>query len=511
MVLPKQPHKATAADPEAINSSGRHGGPGDRDKRGELGTVIDYQSDTYTATVRTNRGRTLTGVPRMRSSPGDIASLTPGTEVLLNYDYGAPFIMGILASPAGKQQDGTRFSVTDVEGYGGQGLNKNENTAVGNYRLAAEPDDTMPGDWVHVGDEGNSIGVLSGGVNVIKSGALSQVRTHLLNDLVEVICRNYRHISDMGEFTVQNNNGRIGMRFRGGSDQQTEAGPDEENWTIKFDLGAEGDMLNFELCTPLGQTIFKLHVDADGRCELYGLNGVSINSGQQNGGTSSEENTGNKIRTVGENQTTTIGGTETKTVGNNAKTTVYNDIETSAGNDVRTQALRDHALSAGRNMFVAVQGSLLGDAMVFDIATGNWVVNIGSATSLNPLSGFEMNTFAGDMAFNSTAGGNFTLKSLLGNFETTTKKAVVSTNMIPDSVILGGPVLSSHLVKFEELQSLLLMLFSILDTHVHLENGTAVAAGIPVLGATGTPVVPFSPMLTPLVALLRSITSGVAL
>lgn len=512
MSLPKQPHKATPSDHEAMSpAGGRHGGVGDRHRHGETATVISYQSDTYTATVRTNKGRILKGLPRLRSSPGDIAPLEQGTEVLINYDYGAPFILGVLASPAGRPTDVSKHSVTDVEGFGGQGLNKSDELTGGNYRLGSEPDDVMPGDWAQVGTDGNLLGVLAGGVNVIKSGALSQIRTHLINDLVEIISRNYRHITDMGEFTVQNNNGRINLRFRGASDQKTEAGPDEENWTIKFDLGSEGDLFNLELCTPKGQTLFRMHVDSDGKCELYGLNGVSINSGSQNGTTSSEETTGNKIRTVGGNHTVAIEGSDTCTVKNSVNTTVYNDLNTSAGNDVRTQALRDHAISAGRNMYVSVQGSLLGDAMVYDIVSGDWVVNIGSAISPNPLSGFKMSTFSGDMQFESTAGGNYSISSLLGELKSTTRKATISTNMLPDSVVLGGGILASHLVKFEQLQAHLATLYSLLDTHIHVENGTAVAAGIPVFGVSGPPVIPFTPILSPSVLTFKSITSGVSL
>lgn len=510
-MLPKQAFRATATDPNSPLNDTRHGTIGDQHIRGEHATVINYQADTYTATLRTSRGRVLTNVPRMRSNPGDIVALEQGTEVLLNYDYGFPFILGVLASPTGIPSDVARHSVTDVEGFGGQGLNKKTSDSGGNYRLASEPDDIMPGDRVVMGTEGNHLGILTGGVNVLKSSALSQIRTHLINDLVEIFSRNYRHITDMGEFTIQNNDGRINMRFRGGSDQRTEAGPDEEKWTIKFDLGSEGDLFNLELSTPTGQTLFKFHVNSDGQCEIYGVNGVSINSGAANGGTSSEESTGNKRHKISGNVTTEIGGDSVATIEGNATTTVLNDQVTSAGNDIRSQALRDHATSAGRNVYVAVQGNPLGDAMVYDISAGNWVVKIGSATSLNPLSGFDMTTFSGNMAFNSTAGGNFKVTSLLGNLEATIKKAIISTNAIPDSVILGGNVLASHIVKFEQLEQHLLQLYNLLDNHIHLETGTSSAAGIPVVGTSGPPVVPFAPLLQPQTITFKSLTTGVTL
>jgi len=480
-------------------------------RAGEFGIVVTYQADNYTATVRTSAGRTLTGVPRLRSSPGEIAPLAPGTPVLLNFDYGAPFILGVLSAPLGNDPADNKFSLTDTEGFGGQGLNKTALDTGSDYRNAQEPSDVVPGDWVQLGSNGNSIGVLAGGVNVMRSTPLAQIRTHLINDLVEIISRNFRHITDMGEFTVQNNDGRINMRFRGGSDQRSEAGPDEENWTIKFDLGAEGDLLNFELCTPEGQTLFRFHVDSEGKCEIFGINGVAIHSGNLTGGTAVETVTGNKRQSFLGNHETEVSGTQKHTVRGGVETNVLGDHTLSAGNDVRTQALRDYGLSAGRNMYVAVQGNDTGESLIFDIASGNYFVNIGGVNSPNPKSGFTMKTFAGDMNHESTAGGNFNITSLLGILQSKTRKAVLSTNNIPDSVILGGSALTSHIVKYEQLEQHLMLLYQLLDTHVHVEQGTATAGPFPVVGVSGMPVVPFSSVLNSLIITLKSLTTGVAL
>jgi len=494
---------------------GRHGGVGDRGNRGEIGTVIACQPDTYTSDVRTASGRVLNGIPRMRSSPGDIVHLEIGTEVLLNFDYNTPIILGVLSTPSGTPTDTNKHSIDDTEGFGGQGSNKSSEFTHGNYRLAHEPDNMMPGDWTRLGTDGNCVGVLAGGVSTLRSTPMSQIRTHMFNELVEIFSRNFRHVTDMGESTILNNNGRVTWRFRGGSDQRTEAGPDEQKWTIKMDLGAGDDFFNFELCTPNQQTLFNIKVTGDGQCEIYGLNGVSINSGSQSGGTSSEESTGDKIRYIGGSVTENIEGSNTKVIKGNSEETVNNDVRVSAGNDINHNATRDYGVSAGRNMAVSVMGPLtnpVGTAMSYNIFTGNWVVDIGGPLSPNPLSGFSMTTFAGDMEFNSLAAGNFKVDSPLGKLETTTRKAVVSTNMLPDSVILGGSVLSSHLVKYEQLDLHLKVLYSLLDTHVHLENGTSFAAVIPVIGVSGTPPPGyFSSILSPTTLAFKSITTGVSL
>jgi len=506
-LLPQQIN-ASSRDPNATTDGGRHGGVGGHARSGEYGTVISYNADTYTSTVHTRRGA-MTGVPRLRSTPGQISALEPGTEVLVSYEFGDPIILGIVTRLNNQASNTTPFSVADVGGFGGEGQNKDLLGTGGNYRLPSEPTSCMPGDWVQTCADGNMIGVLAGGMNVVRSGAFSQIRTHLLNDLVEIISRNYRHVTDMGEFTIKNNDGRINMSFRGGSDQKTEAGSDEENWSIKFDLGSEGDMLNLELCTPKGQTLFRFHVDADGQCEIYGINGVSINSGSAANGVSSEESTGNKAKKIQGSQTTVISGSDTLNVGGNAKTSVTGDYAVNAGNDLSSNAVRDYGISAGRGLFVAVQGSTLGDAVVFDIDSGDWVVDIGGPTSLNPTSGYKMTTWAGNMEFLSMAAGNFEVTSLLGQLKARTLKTILSTNNLPDSVVLGGDSITGHIVKFEQLQAHLLHLYGLLDLHTHPITGTA--GPFPVVGNALPPLVPFTPQLSAEIINMRSVTSGVAL
>lgn len=499
---------STPRDPNATGT-GRHGGTGDQHHRGEFATVISFQADTYAATVRTERGRTLNGVPIRRSSPGELITYPAGTEVLVSYEYGPPIIMGVISTPAGRHANTPTYNVTSgINGFGGQGDDKDTLNAAGNFRQAQEPTDLMPGDYGTIGQDGNLIATLEGGVNVIKSSPLSQIRTHKIGDLVEIFSRNYRHVTDMGEFKIQNNDGRINMSFRGASDQRSEAGPDEENWTVRMDLGSEGDMFNFELCTPQGQTMFKLHVDSDGAAELFSINGLSLGSGSRSGGSHNEEHTGDSSRLLSGNRTTNITGDETKNIGGTASTTVDGDNEANVGNDHRVQALRDIAIGAGRNMNVAVQGGEGNDALVFDVEDGHWTVNVGSASA--PDSGINFNTFRGDYTFTSQAGGDYVVETRTGNVLTTSTTAKFVTGQ-PDSVVLGGDSIKSHLVKWEELQKHLQTLYNLFDKHIHRHEGTAVAAGMfPVSGVSGMPLVPMSPSQNPDIINLKSVVAGVS-
>jgi len=510
-LLPSANQHATTSDPNSTQRGrGRHGGSGAHSRRGEFGTVISYQSDRYTATVRTERGRTLTGVGRVRNAPGEVIPLSPGTEVLISHDYGLPVIMGVLAIPASSNAGSESFAVTDDTDalfVGGDGVNQGGITTHGNFRGAHEPRDVIPGDWVQMGEDGNVLGVLGGGVNVIKSSALCQIRTHLVNELVEIFSRNYRHITDMGEFSVTNDEGRVNMRFRGASDEATEASPEEENWTIKMDLGSEGDLFNFELCTPQGQTLFKLHVDSEGGAEIFGINGVALTSGSRAGGTNAQETSGSQQNTIGGDRTADVRGSDTLSVGTNQSIQITSDQETNIGNDYRIQALRDMALGSGRNVSVVVQGGEGDNALTFDVEDGNWVVDMGSAT--NQDSGINFKTFGGNMKFETQTGGDFEFESRTGNLKTTTNTAKIITGT-PNSVVLGGDSLASNLVKFQELQSLLMSLFTKLDTHVHPAGAMVAAGTMAVTGMSAPPAVPIGAPLNGQIIQLKSVVAGVS-
>lgn len=481
------------------SGSGRQGGTGDRSKRGEFATVTYYASDNHTAIVRTETGRVHNGVPRLRSTPGEVVPLPVGTEVLVSYDYGPPIIMGVLTMPASNNSETSSYSITDEEGFGGEGLNKTT-VPSGNFRNAAEPRDLIPGDWSQVGEEGNAFALLGGGTNVMRSSSLAQIRTHLINDLVEIISRNFRHVTDMGEFNITNDDGRINMSFRGATDQRSEAGPDEENFTIRMDLGAIGDIFNLEFTTPQGQTLFKFHVDAEGACEIFGINGINIASGSRIDGTHTEEHEGNSSRTVGGSRTTSTLGDTTTTIGANLTEEISTDVITTIGNDWRTQVLRDVAIGAGRGMSVTVQGPEIpgGTAMTYDIENGDWVVDIGGLTS--PLSGFEMKTFTGDIVHESTAGGTLLNATLAGFINNQSLGFNADTSFLPDSVVLGGPFLVSHVVKWEELFAYLSALHIAIDLHTHPVTGPV----------SGPPTVPVGSPLQGMLATFRSLVAGVA-
>ena len=481
-------------DPNSTHTGpSRHGGLAPNTHAAELGTVVAADPRRMSYTVRTSRGRNLPGVPRIRYAPSDLTVLPIGTTVVMRYDLGLPTIDGVLTLPATPATD-TGIPVTGVEGSS----QLTTDYSTGGYRAPGEPADLYPGDTVSANQSGAAVGILEGAVALLKGSNAAQLRAFGLNDLVEIISRNFRHVTDMGIWEVKNRDGRVNLSFRGASDQRNESGATEENWTIRFDLGSEGDLFDFRLTTPQGQTLFRFHVDSDGRCEIFGADGVVTQSGNRNGEPHIEEHGGDSRSLVHGSRVVTTEGDTTTTVSGSSTTTVDGNATHLAGRDSSMAAVNDIGIAAGRNMSISATGARQGDdALRVVVQGGDYATEVGQTSY--PTAEYKLSTLRGNIAFRSSMGGNFTVESLTGNLHAKTKKAILET-LENDSVVLGGHALVSHVAKYEQLEQLLRALFQLHDTHTH---------PIPTGGSSGVPVVPMASILAGMLAAIKSIRVGV--
>lgn len=462
------------ADPNSTHTApDRHGGVGRTNGAAELGTIVSVDAQRYSYTVRTMRGRALPGLPRKRSSPSDLTLLPVGVTVIVRFDLGTPYIDGVLDIPADNPTD-AGIPTTGVGNASTSDFLASSQT--GNYRANNEPSDMIPGDYLIGNASGARVGVLEGGVAMLMGSGLAAVRAHLLKDLVEIISRNYRHISDMGEFKIENKDGRVNMSFRGASDQASESGADEQNWTIRLDLGSVGDMFNFELTTPEGQTLFRMHVDSDGRCTIFGLDGVVLQSGARHGEASVNEQGGNAENIVRGDRTDTVDGAFTTNVGSDAAATVSGNCTTSCGGDHTTATVRDYGVSAGRDVSVTAA-----KAMTTNVLDGDSKTVVGQTTK--PNGRYSVETLRGRILLKSLQGGNIEFETQTGTITNTSRKFVAKTNG-SDSVILGGDALVAHITRFEQFETLVRAFMSAHDTHTHTVSGAT--SSPPVVGMTAT-------------------------
>lgn len=427
---------------------------------GDKGFITEVFPATHSYTVQTDMSGLLQGVQRLTQSPGDKTLLQVGTLVAINYCYGPPVIAGVMMYSTPVENEQTPTSITGVEGRGADDpVYKNPGAA--NYRPEGTPRDLSPNDWSQNSSSGNLIGVLDGGVNIMKSTDFAQIRTHLLNDVVEIISQRFRHVTGMGFSEYKDEGGRTSYVFRGGSDQTTECGSDQENWTIRFDLGDAGDLFKLELSQPDGTSAFRVHVSPDGKADLFAAKGFNWNSGDE----STSKNLSNEISEIKGNADKLIRGKETRTVYGERNTVISANDSKSVGNDVVESMMRHFTKSVGgqaKYTFVGgnpATATPLNDALAFEIVNGSWKVNIGDPTSLaNPaaLAGFDLKTFMGDISMEASVAGNVNFKTLLGDakLETLAGLATLKTsagiaNVDGTSVNLGpvGPSFANPVVK----------------------------------------------------------------
>lgn len=425
--------------------------------RGFQGTITDINPDTQTYTVAISTGDNIAnqeGIGRITQSPGDTRILPVGTRVALSTEFGEIFIVGVIPYTGNRGNNENRINLTGISGTGGEDPLYTNRTDAANYRTKNVPHDLGSNDWAEVGEEGNAVAVLAGGVNIIRSSGMAQVRTHLINDLVEIISRNYRHISDMGISEIKNNNGQITWSFRGGSDQATETGSDQENWSIRIDLGAEGDLFRFELTQPDGGTNFKFHVDAAGQLTVFTAQG----SDEFVGSDKNIKILGDRTIDIKENDEQYIRGNQTKNINGIRNTNISNTNTLNVGNDyiINTQrsvlqtigGKREEKIVGG-NSLTAVAGNT---AKETTINNGSWLIDIGNpltgATAI-ALPGFKLNTYNGDIIHRVNIKGNIDIKTLLGNaaLETTSGTATLKTALgvanVDGTTVNLGPVSTS--------------------------------------------------------------------
>jgi hypothetical protein len=410
------------------------------------GIIADVNEKTHSYKVQVNKGEAPLTCFRMMQSEGEIKLLPTGTRVAISFDYSQPAIIGVIphTTPATDNTD------TSVTGETSTIDPSNANQAGGNFRPQQTPSDMSEGDEGIVSPDGNFVGALAGGVNLMKSGGLASVMTSLVNDLVQVTCGNYRMQSNMGVSEIKNDGGRVSYTFRGGSDQKTECGSDQDNWSIRLDLGAEGDLFRFALTNPDGGRLFEVHVNADGKIEAFGADGLDMFSGAN----THEKTLGSKTVSVKRDVDVAIGGEVTEAIASNRETAIGGSDTKAVGNDIVNTARRNRTESTGGQHIETVTGgnpltaTPLNVARETNIVNGSWEVSIGdplNGANVAALAGFLLQTFSGDIEMAvktlgnvkfSTKAGNAELSTILGN--ATLKTTAGIANVDGTTVLLGN-------------------------------------------------------------------------
>lgn len=446
------------------------------------GAVVEYFSGTHSYRVRTGRGE-LAEVPRIARDPGDNVVLPVGTMVVLHNELGFWVIDGILKQAPAGAQGFNQVSVSEAPNIGGNDPQNTQDENAASYRGAGDPKDMLPGDWVRHSGDGNFVGVLAGGMNTLHSAPFAQVRTHAVTNSVEILAHEYRHLSSMGDLEIKNDGGKTSLVWRAGADQSTENGANATNWTLRLDVGAEGNLCRFRVTTPQGQTLSEVHISPEGKLSVVAADGVDVTTSDYR-----EDVRGGRISHVDGEFTQAVGGAEARTVGADRDTQIAQNDKLAIGGG--------QAVNVTGNQAITIGGSLaqsIGASSRIDVVSGYLDVVLGDLAKAGKEPGsLCFVNYKGDVQVVPAQQGKFTaFGSMPGCIE-------LGADAIPTPRADGSTGNSSVApysgMLFEMFNSMMSTLLNALDTHTH---GSA-------MGPTTPPVIPFSPIVNPQVSPIQS-------
>jgi len=462
-----------------------------------LAEILEYDidSDSYEVMTIGAPGSTnacgeerLHNVPRKVMSSGEIAPLENGTQVIIDYSLGFPYIDGILETNTTREAvegDPAPPKLGDV----GSSLKEifSSKTATEYWRRPGVPSDVMPGEWCQTTPDGNFIAALRGKLNLLYGSAKAQIMTVGAYDLVRMISEDYEHFHALGFTKIVNEEGKCSLMFRAGSDQLAQSGGAEENWTLEADVGYKGYIFDLRVFSSERKLLSRIHLSSDGKITLQGINGVDIvNAGN---GPRIEEVGGDSVTKIKGNQRTYVGLNQEETITGSKSSTASGSRKEITGIDASHSINRNRAVTIGGNYELTITGGSRLLAKPTNIASRTQVLNgsynleIGNpilgATQARP--GYNLFVY----------NGNITMGEDPSPLGIPAIQTTISMNTkLPGSVGIGGTAplagllypCDMHAMRFETFSILMKALMTWLDSHTH--PTTWGPSGVPILPST---------------------------
>lgn len=441
---------------------------GQAQERSLLGTVIKVCPETFSCQVKGDDGSIYDSLPfpnlEQDSQGGGGEVCVPRNGQRVELKLGGPLgtrIRGLTATPfPGIVSESASPDLFPA------GLPANQRGRV-NFR-GLMPKNLVAGDWCRVGNQGQYLGVLDGGVAALFGSPWSRITAvgGSNTDTLEIVGRRLNVITAFGNLKVKSDNGRHSVELSGGLDQQTETGSDRERWTYHGGLGTREGFSFFSVTTKSGDPIYRVNVGYDGGYDTfcsgnYSLTTLGVSTIRSNkdfarvvgGGDHLEVRGGDRVEKFLRNRTCQIDINDQLFVMGNATQSVQ-------GNRTVTCKVLTHNVSGEVT-------SKPGDTSYkLNVANGSWDIDIGKppADLAKSMSSYNLTVHSpkGSINFKSIAGA-ISLQSTLGTSikaRTTLDLTATGIATLSGSVVkLGGsganqPVLKGTTV-ISQLQSCL--------------------------------------------------------
>jgi len=455
MTRPRRPSERENSTPNPLPLGPLAGGGNAPDERG---TILAVDARRHTYRVATNTGRDLR-VGRLKAHPNDNALLPARTPVMISWSAGIPYIVGCLPTEVETVTDDEPHSVTDVDGHGGNDPVLTNSMGI-DARDPSQPRDILPGDNVLLSPDGASVGALQGKIAQLRGGPLAKVQAFGEDDVVKIIAGLLHVVTWMGESKVVNNDGKTSFIWRGGTDQLTQTGPDEQKHTIRLDVGYTGDVIRLEVCDRLGHALFRFHVSSTGVCELFAAGGLN----QQSGAAESQEHPvrfhGARVTEIAGAERSQVSGavehtyqsSRTYVVDGDASDTIGGTERRAIGGNASLEVTGDYAQRTGGKITTTTVG-----AVTHSSSGAYSVKTLGATITLDPGPG---------------------------------QTVIATAAGVPDRIKLGSGAVS-HAVKFEELSATvatlaarLTVVHGLVAAHFHTAFGPGAGVSVPLAPLT---------------------------
>lgn len=399
-----------------------------------IGKVLEVYPQTYTAMVdfrnssKNEFGRVVEcRVMALKLNSKGAASVSlpmPQDFVYVSTQRSSqyPDIIGYhLPTTATPRPSEFQHQLTPIRKIGGEDINFNGGT---NQIKGPGPQDVLPGDQLTSGDEGQTLGVLTGGSIIAKASALCQMILTKSRSTMTLVARRFKLYSDFGEITTESENGVASLRIRGNTSvQKSNRYPGA--YGINLRLGGE-DLLNIDL-----EKKVSVVVDNSGivRARMHSLqldipNGISFTNKSSIGSVNLDLSNIPQTITVGAREFTVVGrdyqtvrgkqrisvtGAASHTYGGAVRLT-YNKTVSHTVKGVSLEATNPTAYEvntgAGDVLFKIGNPALLTPPAPILLPTlGSFIVDLTAGH-------FKANTLLGDITLETTL-GTATLKSFL--------------------------------------------------------------------------------------------------
>jgi hypothetical protein len=404
-------------------------------------------------------------------------------QVFIARGLGTPFITGY--QPISMSNTASRLTSPVLLGLSGQGAASPKSSTAA--YLGALPTGLQPGDWLHLGNQGQFIGLFDQGIVGLYAGPWSHVIATLEDDTLNIAGRNLNLRTGGMNLISKDYGGTQSLLLQLGTDQMTETGSGKENWPLTFRMGGEAEgLVDYQITDRRGTVVYRESISPAGAV-TKSLTGPTLLDCKEDW-----------VETIGGNRAIDVRGNESLNVVGDRIESIAGSVESAISQNLLSQVMNDRTdfvnrnwdMSVGRNMNMTVSGAVpavpTAAAAKWMFSNGSLVIDVGfPGTDLGTaLSGIQMNTYAPK--------GDIVLGSLAGK--------IIANNILPDSVLLGASagIATFHTVKWElGLQVFLQNLIKWLTAHVH---PTGVGPSGPSTLPLGTP----DAMLTPTLELIPS-------